>query len=391
MLRWLLRLILNFLHFEPTASPSAKRGLSGIAATAGQYAGLDGHTYRFFSVATDHVGHEQPTPAGAQAIITVDTTPPTVNDGVATDIAFQVSNTAISANWSGFNDAGSGIADYQLAIGTTVGGTEVQSFASVGFVGGATVAGLNLLDGVKYYVSVRAIDGGGNINMEARSDGVTVDSTAPNSAVQALPAFSVETFTIHWSGSDAGSGIGSFDVFVSDNNAAFTLFQNDTTQTSSVFIGQNGHIYRFFCVATDNVRNVQVMSAGAQASTQVDAIAPIISVAALPAFSMSSFTVSWSGSEIGGAGVGTFDIYKSENGGPFTLFQNDTTATEAIFNGVPGFAYAFYSVATDAVGNQEAIAVSADAQTRTALYQLQPNVQVAEDVAAPASVKVSGL
>jgi len=106
-----------------------------------------------------------------------DTTPPTVgtvNDGTGADISFQPYTTTIAANWTGFSDAGSGIASYQWAIGTTPGGTNVQAFTSVGTRTSARNSLLNLTEGDTYYVSVRAIDGVGNISTAANSNGVTI-------------------------------------------------------------------------------------------------------------------------------------------------------------------------------------------------------------------------
>ena len=45
-----------------------------------------------------------------------------------------------------------------------------------------------------------------------------------------------------------------------------------------------------------------------------------------------------------------YNVYVSDDGGPFTLWQSDTTATSATFTGQVGHTYAFYSVATDNVG-----------------------------------------
>jgi len=84
----------------------------------------------------------------------------------------------------------------------------------------------------------------------------TLDVGDPTSTVAALPArVTSANFPVSWSGSDdtAGSGIAAFDIFVSDNGGLFTSFLSDTTQTSAIFSGQNGHTYRFFSVATDNV------------------------------------------------------------------------------------------------------------------------------------------
>ena len=65
-----------------------------------------------------------------------------------------------------------------------------------------------------------------------------------------------------------------------------------------------------------------------------------------------SFTVAWGGSSPFLSAV-TFDIFVSDNGGPFTVFQAATTATSATFQGVTGHTYGFFSIAADAVGNRE--------------------------------------
>lgn len=98
----------------------------------------------------------------------------------------------------------------------------------------------------------------------------TIDTSVPTSSVSPLPATSSPSFTVSWSGNDgAGSGIATYDIFVSDNGGAFTPFLSGTTATSASFTGQAGHTYGFFSVATSNVGIVQPAPATAQASTTV--------------------------------------------------------------------------------------------------------------------------
>src|SRR5205807_618224 len=47
--------------------------LANTKLTTAQFVGVGGHTYRFYSVATDNVGNVQPTPSSAQAATTVPT------------------------------------------------------------------------------------------------------------------------------------------------------------------------------------------------------------------------------------------------------------------------------------------------------------------------------
>ena len=68
-----------------------------------------------------------------------------------------------------------------------------------------------------------------------------------------------------------------------------------------------------------------------------------------PQVFQNSFTVAWGGSSPFLSAV-TFDIFVSDNGGPFTPFQAATTSTSATFQGVPGHTYGFFSIAADAAG-----------------------------------------
>ena len=100
----------------------------------------------------------------------------------------------------------------------------------------------------------------------------TIDTVKPTSAVAALPALSTETFTVSWSGSDpGGSGVAFYDVYVSDDGAAFTLWQPTITTTQAVFTGKADHSYGFYSVATDNVGFREDMPTGVQATTTVGA------------------------------------------------------------------------------------------------------------------------
>jgi RHS repeat-associated protein len=98
----------------------------------------------------------------------------------------------------------------------------------------------------------------------------------------------------------------------------------------------------------------------------IDAAPPTSSVAALPTTETStSFPVTWWGiDDPGGSGVAGCNVYVSDNGGPFAIWQSAVTATSATFTGQNGHTYGFYSTATDNVGNQEPTPASAEATTR---------------------------
>jgi hypothetical protein len=333
--------------------------LTATTQTSATYVGLDGHTYDFFSVATDNVGNQEAIPTSAQATTTVDATTPTSTVAALP----QFSPGSFTVTWSGSDANGVGIASYSVYVSDD--GAAFTPWLTNTTQTSATYAGLN---GHTYGFCSVATDNLGNVQPmpSAAQASTTVDTVAPTSIVAALPAFTLPTFTITWSGSDnpGGSGLASYDVFVSDNGGAFVALLTNTIFTSTTFTGINGHTYSFDSIATDNVGNQQVMPSTPQATTTVDATPPTSTVAALPAFSSAVFTVNWSGNDGIGSGIASYSVYVSDNGGIFTLLLTNTTQTSTTFTGVNGHTYGFYSVATDNVGNREPTPLAAEAVTR---------------------------
>jgi len=97
-----------------------------------------------------------------------------------------------------------------------------------------------------------------------------IDNNAPMSSVSALPPVeNTASFKVSWSGTDKGSGVRDFNVFVSDNGGPFTLFQQEVGAGSAIFNGQNGHTYSFFSQARDQTNNVEGLKAAGEATTKV--------------------------------------------------------------------------------------------------------------------------
>ena len=114
----------------------------------------------------------------ANKALVIDTEAPTagtVNDGSGTDVAYSNSSTSLTANWTGFSDALSGISGYEIAIGTTSGGTEVLAWTNVGNVTTYTKTDLTLNQYTPYYISTRAQDAAGNYSSIATANGVILD------------------------------------------------------------------------------------------------------------------------------------------------------------------------------------------------------------------------
>jgi hypothetical protein len=98
----------------------------------------------------------------------------------------------------------------------------------------------------------------------------TIDAGAPSSTVLPLPAKTVEeNFLVSWSGEDdtGGSGIASYDIYVSTDSEAYTLWQDDTTETSATYTGEFGHSYAFYSVAKDNIGHIEPVPSVPDSST----------------------------------------------------------------------------------------------------------------------------
>ena len=100
----------------------------------------------------------------------------------------------------------------------------------------------------------------------------TIDAGVPMSQVNPLPAQS-ETmdFQISWSGQDdtGGSGIASYDIYVSQNGDAWGLWLDDTVETSATYHASTTGTYAFYTCAKDNVGHVEAPPAQADATTEV--------------------------------------------------------------------------------------------------------------------------
>jgi uncharacterized repeat protein (TIGR01451 family) len=168
----------------------------GTTQTSATFTGQSGHTYGFYSMATDNLGQRQATPTVAQATTTV---------------------AALIANPP-----------------TSPGASPPTTTTS-----------------------------------PAVSTSPPTSTVAPLQATTRTPVFAVT-----WTGTPgtAATSIAGYDIFVSDNGAPFTAVLTGTTQTSFTFMGQPGHIYGFYSIATDNLGQSQATPAAAQATTQVTSI-----------------------------------------------------------------------------------------------------------------------
>ena len=111
------------------------------------------------------------------------------------------------------------------------------------------------------------------------------DTTAPASSVAALPAATYPQFSVSWNGSDGtnGSGVSSFDIFVSVDGGPFAPWLQGTPLNSSIYLGQPGHTYAFYSIATDvsGNREAAPLAAHTQTATTLTNTRPTVTLPAM--------------------------------------------------------------------------------------------------------------
>jgi len=98
----------------------------------------------------------------------------------------------------------------------------------------------------------------------------TIDAGGPTSQVTALASQSVPGFLVQWTGADDanGSGVSSFDVYVSTNDGPFELWLARTMAVEARYDDATpGITYAFYSVAIDRVGHVESAPAVADATT----------------------------------------------------------------------------------------------------------------------------
>jgi hypothetical protein len=255
-------------------------------------------------------------------------------------------------SWKSAVDPNSETASYELQV------SEAQDFKTpvldVPDITSTSYTPDQVFTGTEFYWRVRARDEAGFGGWSETWRFIT-DQTAPVSQMNPLPEYSTSVnFTVSWNGTDDASGIEGYKIFAAENDGAFMLWL-ETSKTTGIFEGIDGHKYSFYSIAIDYGGNLEAGKSAAEASTTVDATPPSSRVASMAAYQFeATFKVNWSGKDTV-SGVKSYDVYSQADEGGFDKWQEGTDKTSADFTGEDGHAYAFYSIATDNAGNVQEV------------------------------------
>lgn len=101
----------------------------------------------------------------------------------------------------------------------------------------------------------------------------TIDADPPVSRVNALDAYiTSKNIKVTWSGTDVGSGLASYDIYVSTNGGPWKSWLLGTTNTSALFAGGVRTNYAFCSAARDSAGNVELLRSQPDAQTTFEPV-----------------------------------------------------------------------------------------------------------------------
>ena len=156
----------------------------------------------------------------------------------------------------------------QFDISGTVSGATVTVYVSGVAIGSAEAAGetttlatngtYDLTDGL-HSITARQTEPGKAESSDSAELAITIDTVGPESAVALGEMTQSAEFPVTWSGQDdpGGSGVASYDVYVSTDGEDYVRWRERTTEAEAVFAGDVGHLYAFYSLARDNAGNLE--------------------------------------------------------------------------------------------------------------------------------------
>ncbi|MCE9571950.1 MAG: S8 family serine peptidase [Deltaproteobacteria bacterium] len=287
------------------------------------------------------------------ATIKVDTVLPTNGAVVAT-----YGNAQASLTWSGFADAGTGVASYRVVVAPTTApancaGTTIYSGTALAF----THTGLT--NGAAYAYRVCAVDGAGNVSAGAVSAVVTPrpESNPP-----------VGTIAINGGASSTRTLALALTLTATDDTRVATMCLGEAT-TCTAFV-PFAATATFTLPAGDGVRTVRAWfrdpwgntSAPVTATIKVDTVLPT-NGAVVATYGDAQVSLTWSGFADPGTGVAGYRVVVAPTTAPANCTGTTVytgTALAFTHTGLTnGTAYAYRVCAIDGAGNVSAGAVSA--------------------------------
>ena len=219
----------------PTTAAPFTAFLSNTTLTSTTFNGQIGHTYGFYSVATDNLGNVQPTPSGAQATTTIDG-PPT---STVAPLPAVITTASFTVSWSG--TPGHGGHQHQLVRSLRLEGRrDIHSISDrhqldVGELHRSPWPHLRLLQR-----GDRTIWAWSNRRRRPPRPRRRSSACPPARSARCRRQPATTSFTVSWSGTPGpgASSIASYTIFDSKDGGPFAAFLSNTSTTSTTFTGR---------------------------------------------------------------------------------------------------------------------------------------------------------
>ena len=236
--------------------------LNQVSGTWAVYNGTDGHSYAFRVRARDEAGNVSAYSAAPYPETTVDITEPaaTLHEIAESSPYAQVDGDTV------YYGPGSGSFQVRLSASDATSGLDRAEYPATVSAGGvyteALGGGYQYAHGYSFTASsteeggyqARVYDLAGHFSTVSFT--VTRDVASPAVSLTVPARSGVVTVPVRWGGDDgSGSGVGGYDLEVSEDGGGWTRLLTDTHVTSYEYVGQYGHVYGFRVRARDNVSN----------------------------------------------------------------------------------------------------------------------------------------
>lgn len=315
-------------------------------------------------LATGTVGPTTPT-NGVFHILS-DTTAPTVPALSTPADAAKLNSRTVPFTWAASTDAGSGLANYEIQVGTANPPASPYSY-NVTPTSNSTSNTFSA-DGT-YYWRVNAKDNVGNVSAwSSPVRSFTIDTVAPGAPTLSAPAnnsySTSRTVAMSWSAASdpsPSSGIASYNIqTATDSNCSTGLLTYTSTTTSySNTFGADG-VYYWHVAAIDGASNVGSYSACWKVT--VDSVTPSLPILQSPTtgiyINTRTPTLTWAASTDATSGVNHYDIQISTTSnftGPTTTSYTSTTTSYTLTTALTADGLFYWHVmATDNAGNASA-------------------------------------
>jgi len=233
-----------------------------------------GPTYYVNAYAIDAVGNVSATVSSDGFGVDLDSpVAGTVFDGQTVDLDWTNNDSTLSANWSGFSDATSSIANYEYSIGTSVGSENITQWTLIsGSLITITQDSLSLAHGTTYFFNLHAYDEANNVSQTIYSNGITLDTELPiiNQLTEGSPSNPIyqasdDSLSLYCNANDNLSGINLYKFAVGSTvgDSDVVDWTTFTSENSSVIFDQlvlnNGSTYYGQVRVIDQAGNLNIL------------------------------------------------------------------------------------------------------------------------------------